>query len=87
MFCKSFKLAFGLLFFVYFVPFFSSCHEKATLALYFGRIRTRLGIVHFRVFRLFLYFLPLNLMLVRSRDNHRKAPYARTQQRVNMGGS
>jgi len=37
-----------------FVPSLSSCHEKATVALYFGRIRTRLGIIHFRVFRLFL---------------------------------
>jgi len=36
------------------------------VALYFGRIRTRLGVVHFRVFRLFVYFLPLNLLLLRS---------------------
>jgi len=28
--------------------------EKATVALYFGRIRTRLGVVHFQVFRLLL---------------------------------
>jgi len=26
-----------------------SCHEKAMVALYFGRIRTRLGVVHFQV--------------------------------------
>jgi len=32
----------------------SSYHEKATVALYFGRIRTRLGVVHFQVFRLIL---------------------------------
>jgi len=42
------------------------CHEKATVALYFGRIRTRLGVVDFRVFRLFLWLLTLNLLLVRS---------------------
>jgi len=35
------------------------------VALYFGRTRTRLGVVHFRVFR-FFDFLPLNLLLVRS---------------------
>jgi len=29
-------------------------HEKATVALYVGRIRIRLGVVHFRIFRLFL---------------------------------
>jgi len=44
--------------FVLFVPSLSSCHEKATsVALHFKRIRTRLGVVHFRVFRLFLWFL------------------------------
>jgi len=37
-----------------FFPCSSSFHEKATVALYFGRIRTRLGVVNFRVFRLFL---------------------------------
>jgi len=38
-----------------FVPSLFSYHEKATVALYyFGRIRTRLGVVHFRVFLLFL---------------------------------
>jgi len=40
-----------------FIPSLSSCQEKATVAVYFGRIRTRLGVVHFRVFRLFLLFL------------------------------
>jgi len=43
--------------FVCFVPSLSSCHEKPTVTLYFGRICTRLGIVHFRVFRLFLWLL------------------------------
>jgi len=37
-----------------FVLSLSSCHEKARVAQYFGRIRTRLGVLHFRVFRLFL---------------------------------
>jgi len=37
----------------YFVPSLSS--EKATVALYFGRIRTRLGLVLCGVFRLFLW--------------------------------
>jgi len=37
-----------------FVPSLSSYHEKAMVALYFGRIRTRLGVFHFRVFLLFL---------------------------------
>jgi len=41
-------------FYLLFVPCLSSCHEKATTALNFGRIRTRLGVVHIRVFRLFL---------------------------------
>jgi len=44
--CKSFV---SLL-----VPSLSFCYEKATVALYFGRIRTRLGVVLFRIFRLFL---------------------------------
>jgi len=42
------------LFVCLFVPSLSSCHEKATVALYFGRIRTGLGVIHFRVFRLLL---------------------------------
>jgi len=33
--------------FVCLVPSLSSCHEKATVALYFGRIRARLGVVNF----------------------------------------
>jgi len=37
------------------------------VALYFGRIRTRIGVVRFRVFQLFLLDLfPINLLLVRS---------------------
>jgi len=46
-----------------FVPSLSSCHEKPTVALDFGRIRNRLGVVHFQ---LFFDFLPQNLLLVRS---------------------
>jgi len=39
----------------------------------FGRIRTRLGFVHFRAFRLFLWLLTTwQLLLVRS---HQAAPY------------
>jgi len=34
-----------------FVLSLSSCHEKATVALYVGRIRTRLGDVHFQNFK------------------------------------
>jgi len=51
---------------VCFLPALSFCHGKATVALYFGRIRTRLGVVHFGFFRLFFDFLLLNLLLVRS---------------------
>jgi len=54
-------LTFSIIGVCLFVPSLSSCHEKSTVALYFGRIRTRLGVVHFRVFR-----LPLSLLLVRS---------------------
>jgi len=36
-----------------------ACYEKATVALCFGRIHTRLRIVHFRVFRLFLLLLTI----------------------------
>jgi len=39
--------------------------EKATVALYFGRIRSRLGVVKFPVFWLFLL---LNLLLVGRRQ-------------------
>jgi len=30
-----------------FVPSLSYCNKKAMVALYFGQIRTRLGVVHF----------------------------------------
>jgi len=64
----------------------SSCQEKATvLALSAGRIRIRLGVVHFRVFQLFLWLFTTEFaacLKSPSRDNHRKAPYPRTQQRV-----
>jgi len=40
--------------FVCFVLFHLYPPVTRTVALYFGRIRTRLGVVHFRVFRLFL---------------------------------
>jgi len=55
---------------------------------YFGRICTRLGVVHFRVFWLFLRLLTTEFAacsMSPSRDNHRKAPYPRTQQRVRRG--
>jgi len=71
--------------FVCFVPCLSSCHEKATVALYFGRIRTRWGVVHTRVFSLFLWLLTTECSKPPSRDNHRKAPYPKTQQRVRWG--
>jgi len=68
-----------------FVPSLSSCHEKATVALYFGRIRTCLGVVHFR---LFFELLTTSFIAACSKppsSNHRKAPYPRTQQRVRRG--
>jgi len=68
-----------------FVPSLSSCHEKATVAQYFGRILTRLGVVHFRAFRLFVWLLTTEFAACSkppSRDNHRKSPYPRTQQRI-----
>jgi len=42
------------------------------VALYFGRIRTRLGVVHFQVLRLFFEFIPVSLQLVEAtnRDNY-----------------
>jgi len=50
-----------------------------TLAFYFGRIRIRLGVVHFQDFRLFDF--SVNLLLVPSHqtrdNNHRQAPYTR----------
>jgi len=63
-------------------------HEKTTMALYFGRIRTRLGVVHFRVFWLFLWLLTTEFAACSkspSRDNHHKMPYSRTQQSVWWG--
>jgi len=36
------------------VPTLSSYQEKATVALYFGRILTRIGVADFQVFRLLL---------------------------------
>jgi len=66
----------------------SSCHAKATVALYFERIRTGFGVVHFRVFRLLLLLLTAKFAACSkplSRDNHRKAPYSKTQQRVRRG--
>jgi len=71
--------------FVCFVPSLSSCHEKAKVAIYFGWIRTCLGVVDFRVFRLFLWLLTTKFTACSkppSRDNYRKAPNSRTQQRV-----
>jgi len=50
-----------------FVPSLSSCHDKATVALYFGRICARLWNCHISEFSgCFSDFLPLNLLLVRS---------------------
>jgi len=37
-----------------FVPSLSSCHEKAKVALYFGRIFTRLVVADNHVFRMIL---------------------------------
>jgi len=56
--------------------------------IYFGRIRTRLDIVHFRVSCCFFRFLTTEFaacLKPPSRDNHRKAPYPRMQQRVRWG--
>jgi len=44
----------GFMFVCLFVPALSSWHEKTTVALYFGRILTRLGVTDFQAFRLFL---------------------------------
>jgi len=68
-----------------FVPSLSSCHEKATVTLYLGRIRNRLGVVHFQIYWLFLWLLTTEFgafSKAPSTNNHRKAPYRRTQQRV-----
>ena len=62
----------------------SSFHKKATVALSFGRIRTRLGVDIFQVFRLTFDFFPHKFAACSkppSRDNHCKASYPRTQQR------
>jgi len=42
------------LFILFVVTSLSYYHEKAKMALYFGPIRTHLGVVHFQVFWLFL---------------------------------
>ena len=67
----------------------SSFHEKATVALSFGRIRTRLGVNNSQVFRLTFDFFPHEFAACSkplSRDNHRKASYPRTQQRDQGAG-
>ena len=69
--------------------FLSFFHEKATVALSFGRIRARLGVNNFQVFRLtFDFFLHKFAACSKplSRDNHRKASYPRTQQRDQGAG-
>jgi len=51
-------------------------------------IRTRLEVVHFWVFRLFLWLLATEFAACSkppSRDNHRKVHYPRTQERVRWG--
>jgi len=58
------------------------------VAPYYGRIRTRLRVVHFQVFRLFFDFLPTEFAACSkppSRNNHRKVLYPKTQQRVRRG--
>jgi len=54
-----FKLSkvFQFLFVCLFALSLFSCHEKPMVALYFVRIRIRLRVFHFRVVRLFLWFL------------------------------
>jgi len=42
------EVMFTTIFVCLFVPSLSSCHEKETIVLYFGRNRTRLGGVVFR---------------------------------------
>jgi len=46
--------------FYMFVSSLSSCHEKATVALYFGRIHIRLGVAFPSFPIISLTFLPLN---------------------------
>jgi len=82
------RIFWRMLFVCLFVPSLPSCHEKTTVALYFGRIRTRLRVIHFRVFRLFLWLLTTEFAACSkspSSDNHCKASYPRTQQRVRWG--
>jgi len=73
---------------ILFISSSSSCHEKAKVALYFGRIRNRLGVIQCPFSGFFFNFFQLNLLLVRSHQaeiiNH-KASYPRTQQRVRWG--
>jgi len=69
--------------FVCFVPSLSSCHEKTTVALCVGWIRTRLRVVHFQVFRLFLRLYTTNLLLVWS--HQAKIIIVKRLQRVRWG--
>jgi len=48
-----------LRYFVCFVPFLSSCHEKATVVLYFGRILTCLK--EFPIFKFSDWFFDFSL--------------------------
>jgi len=63
-----FKFHFNNLMFVcLIVPSLSYCHEKAMMVLYFGRIRTSLGVVQIEFpSGCFFDFILLNLLLVRS---------------------
>jgi len=47
-------------------PLYSSCYEKAMIALYFGGIRTRLGVANFQVFQWLFIFFPVNSLLVQN---------------------
>jgi len=63
-------------------PSLSSCHEKATVVLYFERILTRLRVADFQVFRLILWLLPRKFTACSkppSKDIWPKTPYPRTQ--------
>jgi len=69
-----FVYLFACLFVCLFVSSLSSYHEKATVTLHFGGICTRLGVVHFCVFRLFLCLLTTEFaacLKPPSRDNQR----------------
>jgi len=66
--------------------------RKSDVALYFGRILTRLGVSDFQVSVYFFDFFPVNLLLVQShhasRVNCRKASYPKdTITRRDEGGS